>query len=475
MYAVGILIHPQVMDSLEHHLSFEELDDYVQLSREDGRCRLGVAVQGTIISGEILATISSAIKQSVASVPEGEPVDLVISLESNSISNEIMDKFDIDEKCFDKIRINLNYNYLNFFTISKINYLNLSNNFITTENAIHLIESLSPPAVLDLSMNLITVDELLASVGERVQLEEVELENCEKIVLLDNVWNQRPTEDFRVNSVEGLIDSVKSIVGDHPPADVYESPSGETGKLLDGIREASWRSVSPPPQSAGQNLLNMLQRKNNLSSPPPSVAPAVQSLFDAAKRSQVPIEWSTVSVPLRVITPAGLAPICGLDLRVVEKGYLVVRVSPSPGQPLREGDIITHIEGAPLGDSPRAVFGKRLRDGAILTVSRPSTLPPDSAVTDPTLQVERRMDFGLLLTGAGLEWQKLTDKIPLAVQQANHLCQGLGIEGALRTEVSGPILVMKGPHGNVDSAMRQFCDVVQKWAVVQRTQRVSAQ
>jgi hypothetical protein len=79
-----------------------------------------------------------------------------------------------------------------------------------------------------------------------------------------------------------------------------------------------------------------------------------------------------------------------------------------------------------------------------------------------------------MLLGAGIDWKNLAAKLPMAVMQAKLVCQSMGIEGKLEhtdgTTDTSPVLTLKGPAGLVDKAMRQFCVVIVKGALLQQQQ-----
>ena len=239
------------------------------------------------------------------------------------------------------------------------------------------------------------------------------------------------------------------------------------------------KSVTPVPAGRSLSDLEAALKSNATSITSPTLKPADRT---------PPKLYTAVRVPLRVFTPfAGATPLCGLELRVDPLGYRVVRVTEKPGQDgnLREGDVITAIDGEPLVAFPgaselereksiRAIFGKRLRDGAMLIVQRPMTVASGDLNPDNAVSVERRLDFGLMLLGAGIDWRNLVSKFPMAVQQAKVVCQSLGIEGKLEAAAptqssdASPVLTLRGPAGQVDRAMRQFCVVIVKGALVQQ-------
>jgi hypothetical protein len=198
-----------------------------------------------------------------------------------------------------------------------------------------------------------------------------------------------------------------------------------------------------------------------------------------------------LKVPMKVFTPfAGATPLCGLELRIDPLGYRVVRVTEKPGQGgnIKEGDIITAIDGDSLAGAGnlqldgaasgiRATFGKKLRDGVIVDIQRPKTITSADLHPDANTVVERKLDFGLMLLGAGIDWRSLVNKLPMAVQQAKVVCQSFGVDGQLDpvTNTSDPnatpVLTLKGPVGSVDKAMRQFCVVIVKGALLQQQQQ----
>jgi len=241
------------------------------------------------------------------------------------------------------------------------------------------------------------------------------------------------------------------------------------------------------------------------------MTPNVLSFFNAAAAAGGPVtssssgrkqtppvqknEYTIVRVPLRVFTPfTGATPLCGLELRIDPMGYRVVRVTEKPGQDgnIREGDIITAIDGDVLIGSHvglsatndldrektiRTNFGRKVRDGVMVTIQRPSSVSGSDLHPDPSTVVERKLDFGLMLLGAGIDWKNLVGKLPMAVQQAKVVCQSFGIEGKLESipnvddPNATPFLTLKGPAGLVDKAMRQFCVVIVKGALLQQQQQ----
>ena len=201
--------------------------------------------------------------------------------------------------------------------------------------------------------------------------------------------------------------------------------------------------------------------------------------------------YSNLKAPLKVFTPfAGATPLCGLELRIDPLGYRVVRVTEKPGQEgnIKEGDIITAIDGESLAGGTasssengataiRSTFGKKLRDGVIVDIQRPRKVTSADLHPDTNAVVERKLDFGLMLMGAGIDWRTLVSKFPMAVQQAKVVCQSFGVEGQLEPVTNmndpnaTPVLTLKGSVGMVDKAMRQFCVVIVKGALLQQQQQ----
>jgi hypothetical protein len=370
--------------------------------------------------------------------------------------------------------------------------------------------------------------------------------SCRIHLSLDSITSQRdpePEGSEPVNASGFLTpqeptDRVKSVSESPAPA---SGPSIEemTKALLAGLKitpdssapPSGKKSNGPPPSSTediSKSLLNLLHQSatklrtetqpsepginQNVMSFFKASAPAVGSGMPAVGRSLSDLEaslkqqlsstgvkspqlapkssqtYSAVRVPLKVFTPfPGATPLCGLELRIDQLGYRVVRVTEKPGQDgnIREGDVITAIDGEPLVALPgiseadrerglRSTFGKRLRDGVQLIIQRPIEVTTGDLNTDPNTSVERRLDFGLMLHGAGIDWRSLISKLGVAQQQATSICQTLGIEGKLEALGQGaetsPALVLRGPAGLVDKAMRQFCVVIVKAALLQQQQ-----
>lgn len=299
---------------------------------------------------------------------------------------------------------------------------------------------------------------------------------------------------------------------DAPSAGSAEDISRSLLNLLHASAATKTKEVSTPPPSSAmpQNVINLFAASKSMPAGQPAPAPASRgmSLADleatlktgtvtasgVMSQTLKPVEkvppklYTTVRVPLKVFTPfASATPLCGLELRVDQLGYRVVRVTEKPGQDghIREGDVITAIDGEPLVALPgvaegerekviRATFGKRLRDGVQLIIQRPTQVSWSDLNPDNATMVERKLDFGLMLLGAGIDWKNLAAKLPMAVMQAKLVCQSMGIEGKLEhtdgTTDTSPVLTLKGPAGLVDKAMRQFCVVIVKGALLQQQQ-----
>ena len=288
-----------------------------------------------------------------------------------------------------------------------------------------------------------------------------------------------------------------------PPPLEAKSSSEDISRSLLNLLHASASKLRSSSQVVGepamnQNVMNLFNSGRTSGSPVPPASGRSLSEVEALLKSSsstaasppvkpksVTAAYAAVRVPLKVFTPfPGATPLCGLELRVDPLGYRVVRVTEKPGQDgnIKEGDVITAIDGEPLVALPgvaesdrekaiRATFGKRLKDGVQLIIQRPIEVQPSDLNPAPSLAVERKLDFGLMLLGAGIDWRMLLTKLPVAQQQALVICQGLGIEGKLETSPeSSPLLVLKGPAGLVDKAMRQFCVVIVKAALLQLQQ-----
>jgi hypothetical protein len=289
------------------------------------------------------------------------------------------------------------------------------------------------------------------------------------------------TEDISKSLLNLLHSSASKLRGD---SEIFQTPSASapvasgvspmTPNVLNFFSAAAASSATTPQQLTGQGIsLSTVESniKKQISSPPRT-------------------DFSLIRVPLRVFIPFnGATPLCGLELKIDNLGYRVIRVTEKPGQDgnIREGDIITAIDGEAL-TSPsvstddrekhiRLNFGKKLKDGVIVTIQRPSFVNNADLHPDPNTVVERRLDFGLMLLGAGIDWKSLVGKLPMAVQQAKVVCQSFGIEGKLESipsvddPNSSPLLTLKGPAGLVDKAMRQFCVVIVKGALLQQQQQ----
>ncbi len=386
--------------------------------------------------------------------------------------------------------------------------------------------------IVDLSRNKLTsislIESLLFNVPsivlvnlENNMLQLSEFVNSSKATLCafedsneDNCAGTRCTKKCRLHLTRDSLETqrVPETPLPEPIKDLEHSASEMTKALLAGLKitpPSSEKKEEPTAtEDISKSLLNLLHasasklRTPSVSetNPSPPMNQTVQNLFAAASaggRSLSDIEatffkqpatvpqpkYTAVRAPLKVFTPfPGATPLCGLELRVDPLGYRVVRVTEKPGQEgnIREGDVITAIDGEPLVALPgvsetdrekhiRTTFGKRLKDGVQLIIQRPVSVGPEDLSPEQSTAVERRLDFGLMLLGAGIDWRSLITKLPVAQQQAAVICQTLGIEGKLEFGTdSSPLLVLKGPLGLVDKAMRQFCVVIVKAALVQQ-------
>ena len=262
-------------------------------------------------------------------------------------------------------------------------------------------------------------------------------------------------------------------------------PTGMTPNVMSLFNSAAGNSPGPAFGGRGVSLSDVeasLMKSDRVGSPPsrPTQSPPI---VDSAP--------TLLKIPLKVFTPfVGAAPLCGLELRIDPLGYRVVRVTEKPGQGgnIKEGDIITAIDGESLAGTGsnqlegvavaiRSKFGKQLRDGVIVDIQRPKMITSADLHPDANTLVERKLDFGLMLLGAGIDWRSLVNKFPMAVQQAKVVCQSFGVDGQLDPVTSTgdphatPILTLKGPVGSVDKAMRQFCVVIVKGALLQQQQQ----
>jgi hypothetical protein len=194
----------------------------------------------------------------------------------------------------------------------------------------------------------------------------------------------------------------------------------------------------------------------------------------------IPAPPVVINANIHVITPIpGSAPLCGVELRVEPyKGYRVIRVTEKPGQSgrIKEGDLILSIDGHDLwgktGQAMRDIFGAHLRDNVGVTIERVdggnSLLPERQS---PEALVERKLDFALMLTGAGVDSKHaLSAQLPHIAKQAHLISQSFNIDGRIdQSEGQPPMLVLKGRANLVDKAMRQFCVVIVKAAIAAAT------
>ena len=276
--------------------------------------------------------------------------------------------------------------------------------------------------------------------------------------------------------------------------------------LLHATSKAKEQATPPPPTGMTPNVMSLFSSAAAGSSPGPalvgnkgiSLSDIEANLMrnDRVSSPEAPALWeqpafTNLKAPLKVFTPfAGAMPLCGLELRIDPLGYRVVRVTEKPGQEgnIKEGDIITAIDGESLAGGAssntesgataiRSTFGKKLRDGVIVDIQRPRKVTSADLHPDINTVVERKLDFGLMLMGAGIDWRTLASKFPMAVQQAKVVCQSFGVDGQLEPVTNmndpnaTPVLTLKGPVGSVDKAMRQFCVVIVKGALLQQQQQ----
>ena len=573
------------MSRMQTHISFEELDDFVQIT-SSGKWEylLSVAFPDVVLSSDMVVTLCVAIKQSVKQVTHDATLVVELDCTNGALPDDSFRRILAEaapnairksgrvafgkllacgnlltEKSLDELasiaKLNKDAKYK--YKRKEVLFLSgcsvdLSWNQLSSEAALHsffekviLIPNVKgKPVSVNVCNNRYNPTKLrLAMMKE----EDKNSEGTRLRLLSDSFTSQQPQlEDAGFvtppSEPHAAASSSKSSSDD---ADVSYSVEEMTKALLAGLK------ISPPPTAAAvsstttpiktnnsedisRSLLNLLHAKQKDAAPfSSSLSKNVQNLFDSSSKSSSsaaaalvktpppnvigmsltdleasllkqpatssasvsspPVAekrpFTTVRVPLKVFTPfLGASPLCGLELRVDPLGYRVMRVTEKPGQDgnIREGDVITAIDGEPLVSLPgipktdrekviRSTFGRRLKDGVQLIIQRPHEPAPGDLNPDPDVPVERKLDFGLMLLGAGIDWRSLISKFPLAAQQANVVCQSFGIEGKLETispesADGSPVLHLNGPAGLVDQAMRQFCVVIVKGALLQQQQ-----
>lgn len=555
------------MSRLQTHISFEELDDYVQLaSVSKWEFRLSVAFPSVVLSPDMVVTVCTAIRQSVKQVSHDSILLVNMDCSGASLSDDSLQRLlaetappvmrksgrvaieklllsnnELTEKSVDEILTvpDLNkdakYKYRTKTPLAADCRVDLSGNRIRSLDSVIRLLAHFPPStskravLLQVGGNLVpvaAVQKLISAhrlticsaeepEGEETCAGTLCVGKCVGHLSADSVvqsdqFSTPPAEptapDYRPPSIEEMTkallaglkispDSSAASSEKKPSKPVQSAPARETtediSKSLLNLLHASANKLKegaagPLPGSRTLSDLEASMRQAAVSSPPMRPVDKTPTPLRAVK------QYVTVRVPLRVFVPfAGATPLCGLELRVDPLGYRVVRVTEKPGQDnnVREGDVITAIDGEPLvalpgvGESERekairGTFGRRLKDGVQLIIQRPQEVTPADLNPDNNVIVERRLDFGLMLLGAGIDWRGLAAKFPLAVQQANVVCQSLGIEGKLEPGSAGtdasPLLMLRGPAGLVDKAMRQFCVVIVKGALVQQQQQATA-
>ena len=545
-----VVAEPSPVARMQTHISFEELDDFVQLSGiGKWEQRLTVAFPQVVLSEEMVTTLCLGIKQSVKQVSHDSILLIELDCTNGLLSDESFIKIVseaapmamrksgrigiskllargnfLTEKSLDelvgiaKLHKDAKYKYKVKEVIGggeatvdlSLNNLSLISN---------LDAFLSCPSLKSLTffLNISNNKYNLSALAGLLKNNACKIKVSPESLLEQKNQDEEEEDEEQVESKELAASSAPSSAS---------SPSVEemTKALLAGLK------ISKPSRGSediSRSLLNLLhasakQKEEAVLSVSGSsnglINKNVQNLFDASSKtastslSNKPLDagvgmslteleaslkqqpkppslvdrpFTTVRAPLKVFTPfPGAAPLCGLELRIDALGYRVVRVTEKPGQDgnIREGDVITAIDGEPLVALPgiipqtdrekaiRNAFGKRLKDGVQLIIQRPNELASADLNPHNDTPIERKLDFGLMLLGAGIDWRSLVSKFPIAAQQAGVVCQAFGIEGKLETADSSPILHLKGPAGLVDKAMRQFCVVIVKGALLQQQQ-----
>jgi len=542
---------PSPVSRLQTHISFEDLDDFVQI-QPAGKWdnKLSVAFPSVVLSADMIVTVCVAIKQSVKSISHDSTLLLNLDMMNAELSDESFLKIlstaapsamrksgriafsnlklggnALSDRSLEEIVsilvLNREAKYKYRAKVLVAGTADFSGNKL---QSIKLVESFMKTAssadgggvvLVNFENNQLDVGglkKLVKELGSQASLCEAEegetesvcagltcVSKCRFHITNNSLGNQLPPEV--VPAIESVPETGESgfVTPAPEPEQSSRQPSIEemTKALLAGLKITpdSVASDKKPPPSEGtedisKSLLNLLHASASKLKSGVHVAGRSVADLEASMRPPKPAApaYSAVRAPLRVFTPfPGATPLCGLELRVDPLGYRVVRVTEKPGQDgnIREGDVITAIDGEPLvalpgiGESDREkairnTFGKRLKDGVQLIIQRPINVHPEDLNPDASVIVERRLDFGLMLLGAGIDWRMLISKMSVAQQQAMVICQGLGIEGKLETTSPGPdaspALWLKGPAGSVDKAMRQFCVVIVKAALLQQQQ-----
>jgi hypothetical protein len=559
---------PSPMSRLQTHISFEELDDYVQIaSVGKWEYKLTIAFPSVMLSPDMIVTVSTAVRQSVKTVPHdcNLAIDMDCSdteLTDDSLSkilsnaapmamrksgriifrnlrlanNQLSDRTIEELSSVAQLNKDAKYKYKAAHAFGPGCVIDLSGNQIKSVDSLGVLiktlpAAVKPPVLINASNNMmqassiqsVLVDELKATVCGFEESDEDSTKcsgtrcckNCQVHLASESLSLQREPEPSLADAEERIRSGFITPKDDSREAPHQPTIEEMTKALLAGLKITPDTSgppsaeKKPVPAATSQSssaedisksLLNLLHASANKLKAQESDSANVLlksgrslSEVESTMKQQAtppPQKYTAVRVPLRVFTPfQGATPLCGLELRVDPLGYRVIRVTEKPGQDgnIREGDVITAIDGEPLVALPgisdadrektlRSTFGKRLRDGVQLIIQRPTEVNPSDLGPEPNTVVERRLDFGLMLLGAGIDWRLLISKISVAQQQALAICHTFGLEGKLETSGQGadasPVLVLKGPAGLVDKAMRQFCVVIVKAALLQQQQHM---
>ncbi|KAF4755520.1 hypothetical protein FOZ63_028474 [Perkinsus olseni] len=226
-----------------------------------------------------------------------------------------------------------------------------------------------------------------------------------------------------------------------------------------------------------QNLFNTL-RKNDQ---------APQQSFTGSSAS---IANRIINVPLRVVPRSEVTKydqrvvvpeenpgrpselVCGLDLQSTSRGYLVLYISPFPGQQhLQQGDTILAVNGVGLvpktnSDAKhiRTAFGRNLFDGVLCTVLRTAE-GREQIAAYRSMNVTRRLYIEGLLQATGVTWKELVNSgmtsdpdVAVGEMAARKGCRG----GLLRvsTDTAAPMVSLHGDRESVEQVTEQVTELI---------------
>ncbi|KAF4657142.1 hypothetical protein FOL46_007525 [Perkinsus olseni] len=286
-----------------------------------------------------------------------------------------------------------------------------------------------------------------------------------------------PTVSDLLDALRKFLDAHKAEAGGPSQASTGQASGQQQQQAAYGNSGGQSKGQRMTVAEMEQNLFNTL-RKNDQ---------APQQSFTGSSTS---IANRIINVPLRVVPRSEVTKydqrvvvpeenpgrpselVCGLDLQSTSRGYLVLYISPFPGQQhLQQGDTILAINGVGLvpktnSDAKhiRTAFGRNLFDGVLCTVLRTAE-GREQIAAYRSMNVTRRLYIEGLLQATGVTWKELVNSgmtsdpdVAVGEMAARKGCRGVLLR--VSTDTAAPMVSLHGDRESVEQVTEQVTELI---------------